>query len=71
MSTISEFEAGKGLDAIRQGTDRYFLIRADIEHLTHRVGMVHQCHQGADNITDMAKAARLGAIAVNGDRAGR
>ena len=41
---------------------------ADVEHLRRRRRLVHQLDQGADHVADVAEAAGLRAVAVDGDR---
>ena len=66
--TISDSEFVSALTRLGQRTDRHFLARPDVEDLADRPGMIHQRHQGSDDVADVGEAARLVAVAVDRDR---
>src|ERR1043165_9562422 len=57
--------AGQLLDALGQLKDCDLFVRADVEDLSDSVRVTHQFHERADDIADIAEAARLLAITVN------
>ncbi len=60
--------ASAGDDALRQAHDGDLLGGADVVHLAFSPLVIDESHQGSDHVGHVAKAPRLGAVAVNGER---
>ena len=68
---IERGAVGGALDAFREIANGHFLWIADVEHLPDRPRLHHQLEQRADDVADIGEAARLIAVAEDGDRLAR
>ena len=60
--------AGHRPDHLGQLVDGHFPIAPDVEDPAAAFGRAEQAHEGADHVVDVAEAAALPAVAVDGDR---